>query len=691
MPLGLASSVSRSFTGCAYFAFMVTSIHTANNTAQPPVQRDGVVEVDALRGLPLHPLHASLRARAVDAGEVLIRQFAGALDSAVQGLLAESRNAVETRAVLDLGHALSLNRPALLRGFTAALHQRFEPLPPTLSRGIFDLDRLCLLPTEEMEENIVLTHLARQADEKAGEAGRQVRARLQWAARDLGLPALAGALGAEALPECFAQAFKQAGLAAPERLLAYRLVETHGLRGWPLLMQAILHVLDQQGLSMPRLLSTDAAQDALPAISPALLQALHAVVSVPGANPDGSLAQSLLRAIEPPFSHSDAGVIAVLASGWLDGLLADPQLPPAFAPDLELLRLVIVKAALCDPAFLVQGQHPVRQAVNGLVQKAAFTGLQGYSLAPLRFELKEVSSHISIHGQFALDALAMLPPLDADLVRQFHVQSGKDQQARRESLLLRVRTLASREIDARTLDVSLPTAARAALARGFLPLLSMLMLRHGATALQTRQARQLLERFVDSFALHVGSQERQAVLLQLQKMLSDAGLTGPHITGVCAELEKSYAELAEEALSSTLNPLTISDLPPIAIVLPADEAALPEPLRETQQRAAGGALNTTQADPLQHLLQPGQWFRVRDYKRGDDRWLSLAGVHLGQDRLSFSGFDGVMVLGMRASQFIEDLISGLAEPLNPGPTTQQALKRLRASPADVSERLRRLG
>ena len=83
-------------------------------------------------------------------------------------------------------------------------------------------------------------------------------------------------------------------------------------------------------------------------------------------------------------------------------------------------------------------------------------------------------------------------------------------------------------------------------------------------------------------------------------------------------------------------------------------------------------------DPLDILLKPGQWFRVRDYKRGDDRWLSLGQVNRAHDRVSFSGFDGATALAMRAAQFIEDLASGLAEPLNPAPQVQQALFSLRA-------------
>jgi len=667
--------------------------------------------------LAVHPLQAQLRERAAEAGERLVMAFVEELDAAVQSLLAESRNAMESRAVMDLGSALSLNRPALVRGFIAALKSRFDPLKKPGAPGVLDLDRLCLLPTEDMEENIALAHLSQLAEQKAGENGRQLLARLQWASRDLGLPALAQALCAQTLPNCFAQAFRQAGLATAERVLAYRLVESHALNGWTGVVQSALQLLDQMGLNRARPLSGSlsgrllpvAAQDAAPMISTATMQTLREARASLAHGTDGALASALLRAVEPPFGGSDAGLITALAGAWMDSLLAEPELPPAFAPDLESLRLVVIKAALCDITFFVQPLHPVRQAVDELAQQAAFIGMQGYSLAPLRLSLKEVAARVSIHGQFALDALSMLPPLDPDLALRFHQQMAKDHEHRGEKLLHRVRTLAAREIDARTLDVSLPAAARAALTRGFLPLLSTLLLRHGAASPQTRQARQLLERFVDSFALCCQQDERRSVLDELCKTLQGTGLSDSHVAGVRTELERAYAELEEEAQTNLSHAGAASAQREIDDILlglaaPATELLPREvPVPSSRPTASSDARSPTSADqyaasssaalatPAQRLLKPGQWFRVRDYKRGDDRWLSLTGVHIEQDRVSFSGFDGVTVFAMRASQFLEDLGSGLAEPLNPDAGVQQALQSLRARPSAVPARLHSFG
>lgn len=653
---------------------------------------------EALPTLVAHPLQLQLRDQVGEAGEELIQSFVQGLDSAVQSLLAESRHSGETRALLDLGHTLAATRPALIRGFTAALKRRFDPLQRPAAKVAIDLPHLSLLPLEEREEEQQLVRLSEEADEKAGEAGRQLSSRLHWAARHLALPALAEALSSTALPHCFAQAFRAAGLNTAERLLAYRLVESHAIPHWSMLVHAALLTLDQQGFSVARSLSGNDAdaqgQDAGIAASAATLKTLRAAAAAEGFGPDVALAQALLHAVEPPLGGRSAGLITALAGVWMDGLLAEPELPMAFGADLESLRLVVIKAALCDPSFFLHPMHPVRKAVDELVQKAEFIGLQGYSLTSVRFELNEVFAHISIHGQFALDALAMLPPLESDLAAKFQQQMVKDQTQRRENLLARVRTLATREVEARTLDVALPAAARAALSRGFMPLLSALILRHGATAVPTRLARQLLERFVDSFALCVPRDQRQAVLQELRSILLDVGLADLSITEVCAELEKAYAELEVEmqTTSASINisgtqrqiddiltglGTTLLDVAPQPLSGPADLNRFIE-LLPVSQVSRPMLSADPDVDPLDILLKPGQWFRVRDYKRGDDRWLSLGQVNRAHDRVSFSGFDGATALAMRAAQFIEDLASGLAEPLNPAPQVQQALFSLRA-------------
>ena len=638
-----------------------------------------------------HPLQARLRDQVCEDGERLIHRFIEETDSALQGLLAESQHAVETTALIALGHALTMNRPALARGFMVALQRRFDPLAFDASAKAFDPTRLARMPSEELEEAVSLTHLAQRAEALAGEDGRQVLARLQWAARSLGLPALTEALAPQTLPDCFAAAFRKAGLDAASRVLAYRLVESHALKAWPELITQTLALLDRLGLKVARPLSAGGGEH-VPTVSEATRRALLAAHD---SATDRALARTLLQAVEPPVGAHPAGLLTALAGRWVDSLLATAELPAGFAADLEGLRWVILKAVVADPGFLVQPMHPVRRAVDELAQKAAFTALQGFSLVTLREEVHAVAARVSVHGQFALDALTMLPPMEPGLSHRFHQRLAKEQEARRESLLVRVRALATREIEARTLDLSLPAAARMALARGFLPLLTTSLLRHGGGAPATRQVRQLLERFVDSFSLFADETERQEVLTALAALLGATGFARAEIETVSAELRQVYAALDAEAKAADPKTPSVPDIS-VAEALAWIEQGPPtvdetsKPVSLTQGRASNDLARTgVEANPLGVLLRAGQWFRVRDYKRGDDRWLSLTSVHLEQDGLAFSGFDGVAALTMRASQFVEDLCSGMAEPLNPEPRQLHALEQLRSQSELAVLRLRK--
>jgi hypothetical protein len=606
-----------------------------------------------------HPLLAELKARSLHSGSVLIEQFVEGLDAALQAHLAECRNAAETRELIDLGHALSYSGSALTRGFIAALGRGFDPLSQPASREP--------VAAEAIEEHLVLRELAERAEALAGEGGRQLVARLRQAAQRDALPLLAEALAPTTLPRCFAEGFRAAGLTAPERLLAYRLVESNGLLQWPALVQAALELLDRLGWEGPRALARGQDEDA--GVSAATWKTLRDAEALALPPQELRFVATLLRALEPPSVPTGAALVARLAGQWFDGLCADSTLPPALASDLEALRLVLLKAAVCDPALLTQPVHPVRSSVEDWMRRAAFTGLLGVALGGLRQELLDLAARIGIHGQFAVDSLAMMTPLDADFAARCQRRQQQDRDARRANLVQRVRELAHREIESRTLEIALPPSVRAALTRGFQPLLCALTLRHGAAASATREARDLLGRFVDSFTRPDDSRVREDVLRALHRQAEAAGLAGPQLDSVSAELRAAYVELAATAQAATV----------IDPMLASSTSAPP---------AVGENL----------LLSSGQWFRVRDGRRGEDRWLMLSSVHLAQDRLVFSGSDGAAALALRASIFMEQLRAGIAEPLNPTAAAADALRALRressASPAEPpapSLRFRSLG
>lgn len=628
-----------------------------------------------------HPLHAALRDLAETEGGRLAGHFVERLDGALQALCAEARNVAETRAAVELGDALRLGRGRLLRQITRAFVQRLDPLAPRPAPRLIDLDRLSVLPSDEMEETVALAHLAQQAERLAGEPGRRLRGRLTWAARDLGLPALARAFEPAAPGQCFAEALRELDLSAAERQLAYRLVESHALPEWPAVLEAAARLLDRHCLGEP-LVAGCRDEPPLLVAEPTLI-CLRDLAAGSARPADAALAARLLQQAE----DGGPALTALAAAGqWLDSLLAEPQLPAALLPDLEALRFPLLKAAIADPRFFSQPGHGLRRAINGLAEQFALAGPKGLMLAPLRQALRERLEEIAISGAFACDLLPHCEPLSAAEVAQFFEQQQHEQQARRESLLMQIRCLVSREVEAHALGSTLPEGAAPLLAGGFLPLLAATRLRHGAGSREDRAAQALLEEFTDSFAAPAAGGDHAGLLARIGEALLDAGLREERVTRLLDGLRQAYAEARSDPghLAELREAAPVQDVDALlAALVPPHAAEAAAPARPPPSAPRPRDAQQDLCEALKPLLRAEQWFRVHDPKSGDDRWLCLSEHYAARDLLSFRGSDGVATLGLRASQFVLDLIAGRAEPLN---SESELARMLRASAPPVTAR-----
>jgi len=268
------------------------------------------------------------------------------------------------------------------------------------------------------------------------------------------------------------------------------------------------------------------------------VQMLQRLELAPVSAADGMLALTLLRAMD---AEPEGGTLCrriALAGEWVDELLAEPTLPPAFVIELEALRWAVVKVAIVDTMFFTEAQYPIRKMIDALAQRAAFTHLQGRPLEAVRVELHESIGHISLQSQFVLDALTNVRALDVNQVKAFHAQIAIERDERRQGLLHKVRRHVERDIECRTLDIVLPEAARAELMHAFQPLLTRLMLRYGAVGPSSRWARQLLDRFVESFADGSSARERRALRTALCETLRDACLPTRRLQGITAVMDR---------------------------------------------------------------------------------------------------------------------------------------------------------
>ena len=628
-----------------------------------------------------HPLHVALRELAASEAGLLAANFVERLDGALQALSAEARNVAETRAALDLGDALRLGRAGLQRRIAQAFVHRLDPLAPRPALRLIDLERLSVLPTDELEETIALAHLSQQAERLAGDAGRRLRGRLTWAARTLGLPALAQAFEPSAPGQCFATAFRDMDLEPAQRLLAYRLVESHALPLWPAVLEAAQQLLDRHGLGEPLVAGATLAPPLL--VAEPSLQCLREMAARRQDEGDTELARCLLAQAE----DGGPALTALAAAGqWLDSLLAEPQLPAALLPDLESLRFPLLKAAVADPAFFSNPGHQLRRSINTLAERFALAAPKGLMLAPLRAELRELLTQIAISGAFARDLLPYCEPLAAEDVSLFFEQQRQEQQARRENLLLQIRCLVSREVEAQTLGSELPATAAPLVSGGFLPLIAAARLQHGAGSPQDREAGALLEEFTASFGLGVGSEARASLVDRIGNALLEAGLREDRVAQLISGLEQAYEQAAAEPslLTYLRSQPTVQEVDSLlaALVPPHVSSSTPAPLPEAIL-ASTGPEHPDLASALKPLLRAEQWFRVHDPRSGDDRWLCLSEHYPAQDMLSFRGSDGIAALGLRASQFVQDLIAGRAEPLN---SESELARLLRAHAKPATER-----
>lgn len=216
---------------------------------------------------------------------------------------------------------------------------------------------------------------------------------------------------------------------------------------------------------------------------------------------------------------------------------------------------------------------------------------------------------------------------------------------------------------------ALSANASQVITQGFLPLLARIRRQYGSGSQQDQEALALLNAFAASFSQPLGRTARIDLTLRIGDALGNAGLPDDKLHALLEILANSYAQ---------------SDAP-----LQPAEAPAPPPLASGIAGPLPGLRPSTQADTapdtrsLSQLLHAEQWFRLRDPKSGDDRWLCLTALY-PQDRLSFRSSDGEVTLGMRTSQFVQDLLAGRAEPLNPDTEIARALRGARGTNPGVA-------
>ncbi|MDB5986582.1 MAG: hypothetical protein JWR16_1635 [Nevskia sp.] len=645
-----------------------------------------------------HPLVVALRDATLAVLKESLRQLFDRADDLLFEMGEKASNDAERRRYFDTMRVLRLENSRVTQTFAADFSYGFAPTPvrtaPEL--GEFDLDRLAIQPTEELEERIAIANMAAKAEGLFKNALWEVERRLQIAAREFGVPVSPRALSPSRICEAFGAAIGELDTEFQIKLVVYKLLDRSVLRDFERVYAIALDLLDRDGIdatrkSAPRAsaaradvaATTSAASGASELLRQFGLDPNHLQkTNEPTAAELGRLLQTLLTSASTPAAQASTQRLS-MAAQLLQEMLAEPLLPPALRPTIENLRYPVYRSALTDASFFSDAAHPLRTLLADLVE----SGVNAHAgNADAQTQLRELLRHVASLDVFnpvspagigASGGLASAPGLDAAEAEHFMQQLREQTRARREALLMRVRRQIAQELEVQTLGRDVPAQVMKLLRSGIGPLMALRLLRNGHSSTAFQGAQDLLKRVLHSLEFmspptSFELQSRDELIVTIATALGGVGMEGPKIETLLQGLQDVYALLDG------------NDAGRIAPLTPAEEQLLrsdvdPGDTPVSSVREESPLPSVTVMELLGRVLTPESWYRVFDADQNQTRWLKLASFYPQQDSILFSGFDETSKLRLRAQRFAADLAQGFSEPINPGAAAREALEQLRSA------------
>ncbi len=638
-----------------------------------------------------HPLVVALR----DATLKVLKDSLRALFERADDLLFEMGEKAgsdsERRRYFDTMRVLRLKSARVTQTFTEAFADGFIPVTRSQSSNLqaFDIERLAIQPTEELEQRIAIDNLANKAEGLFKHALWEVEQRLAIAAREFAVPVAPQALNPARICEAFGVAIGELDTEFQIKLVIYKLLDRSVLRDFERVYAIALDILDRNGIDHAQR-GTARAQAPAPsrgadtqAANPVdLVEMLRRIgmdpapakqVSPTSATELGRLLQSLLIGTSTPVQQASAERLT-LANQLLQELLSEPLLPPSLRPTIENLRVPLFRSALTDAAFFADNNHPLRVLLADLVETGVAAQTGSPEAQPRLQELLRRAAKLGVAAS-GLDSGSDLRSdsvtaerFGADEAERFLEQLRQQTHARREAMLMRVRRQISQELEIQTLGRDVPAQVMHLLRSGIGPLMAMRLLRNGRSSGTFAAAQDLLERILNSLdyippPTPFELQARDELMTTIADALAGVGMDDTKLAALLEGLREAYALLDGKLgeLSAVESQLLQRDF---------DAPPATEPLP-----------SVTVMELLARLLTPESWYRVYDADQNQTRWLKLTSFHPSQDSILFSGFDETNTLRLRALRFASDLAQGYSEPINPSQPARDALEQLRAAKA----------
>jgi hypothetical protein len=352
---------------------------------------------------------------------------------------------------------------------------------------------------------------------------------------------------------------------------------------------------------------------------------------------------------------------ADLIGRMFDGFQNDAALPETIKPILETLRFPVLKAALADPSFLTNTQHPLRVLLHDLAATASSARTSPHDPTANLHALSQAMAPLLTPDAPVVRANIDKPePVSEDAVQAFLGHMDEEAASRRKVIVQRGMQRVDEELQ-RVLEArELLATAELLIDRALRPFLGLTLLRHSIVSPLWTQSLNLAERVIRSVDLARAAELTNDDRGEVRDDLEDALV-----------LERMPRERNEEAVSSLR---ALHD--EIEAYL---EKKAPAPLKSSAAPREAPRTKT-----LREFLVLGAWFRIYCRKTGETHWMRLLEHEPDVDFLVFGGFDADNKLLIGPKEFEEDLISGRSEPLDPPPAFETALAAQRRKANDVA-------
>ena len=197
----------------------------------------------------LHPLVAEVRNAAVAVLDELVRRMFDSADDVLFEMGEKSSTDDERRRYFDTMRVLRLDRGKVGAAYADDLTRGFAPLPaPRNAKLEFDLDSLSIQPTEELEEKIAITNMAAKAEGIFKNPIWELERRLEFVARELGIPVSPIALGPVRLCEAFGKAVATLDAEFQVKLVIYKLFDRVVVKELGQVYAAAMDVLERHDI-----------------------------------------------------------------------------------------------------------------------------------------------------------------------------------------------------------------------------------------------------------------------------------------------------------------------------------------------------------------------------------------------------------------------------------------------------------